>query len=72
MSIDHSNIDSPLLGHPSQVILDCVKLTKHTNGYRLPEALWCHALPTASSEVSAAEISRHLPRGSLHQISHEN
>lgn len=72
MPIDHSNIDSPLLGHPSQVILDCVKLTKHTDGYRLPEALRRHALPAASTEVSAAEVSRHLLQGSLHQTSHEN
>lgn len=57
MPMDLSNIDSPLLGHPSQVILDCVKLTKHTDGYRLPEALQRHALPTASTEVSAAEVS---------------
>lgn len=35
MPIDHSNIDSPLLGHPSQVILDCVKLCDEAHRWLL-------------------------------------
>lgn len=53
MTIGQPNIDNRLLSLPSWVILDCVKLTKHTDGYPVPEAFQRDAVLISLAGISA-------------------